>query len=122
MITESDTVWNINIAGPPETPFEGGQFTVKFKLDNFPFKAPIVSFSTKIYHPNVDNEGQICADMLEIGDKWAPVKNLVKIMDKIKSLLAAPNLETPMNPEAANDYKNGTWAGKAKQTTQQYAK
>ena len=91
-------------------------------MDNFPFKAPLVSFTTKIYHPNVDNEGQICADMLEIGDKWAPVKNLVKIMDKIKSLLAAPNLETPMNPEAANDYKNGSWAAKAKQITQQYAK
>lgn len=115
-------MWNINIAGSPDTPFEGGQFIVKFKLDNFPFKAPIVSFATKIFHPNVDNEGQICADMLEIGDKWAPVKNLVKIMDKIKSLLAAPNLESPMNLEAADDYKNGTWAAKAKQRTQQYAK
>jgi hypothetical protein len=30
-------------------------------------------------------------------------------MDKIKSLMIAPNLESPMNPEAAGDYKNGTW-------------
>mgnify|MGYP002078420673 CR=1 FL=1 len=52
--------------------------------------------------------------MLEIGDKWAPVKNLVKIMDKIKSLLAAPNLDSPMNNEAATDYRNNTWAKKAK--------
>lgn len=43
-------------------------------------------------------------------------------MEKIKSLLAAPNLQTPMNGEAATDYKNGTWAAKAKQITQQYAK
>ena len=114
VVMESDTVWNITIKGPEQTPFEGGQFTVNFKLENFPFKAPIVSFLTKIYHPNVDKEGQICADMLEIGDKWAPVKNLVKIMDKIISLLSAPNLESPMNPDAANDYKNGTWEQKAK--------
>jgi ubiquitin-protein ligase len=60
--------------------------------------------------------------MLEIGEKWAPVKNLVKIMDKIKSLLVVPNLESPMNNDAAADYKNGTWAAKAKQTTQTYAK
>lgn len=60
--------------------------------------------------------------MLELGEKWAPVKNLVKIMDKIKSLLIAPNLESPMNPEAAGDYKNGTWFAKAKQTTSTYAK
>lgn len=100
--------------GPEQTPFEGGQFVVKFKLDGFPFKAPVVSFETKIYHPNVDKDGSICADMLEIGDKWAPVKNLVKIMDKIKSLLAAPNLDSPMNNEAATDYHNNTWAKKAK--------
>jgi ubiquitin-protein ligase len=50
------------------------------------------------------------------------VKNIVKIMDKIKSLLAAPNLESPMNPEAAKDYKDGTWEAKARATTQQYAK
>ena len=122
VVKESDLLWDINIRGPEQTPFEGGQFVVRFKLDNFPFKAPVVAFTTKIYHPNVDNEGQICADMLEIGDKWAPVKNLVKIMDKINSLLVAPNLESPMNPEAANDYKNGTWQAKAKATTQQYAK
>lgn len=35
-------------------------------------------------------------------------------MDKIKSLLAAPNLQNPMSPEAAADYKNGSWAKKAK--------
>jgi ubiquitin-protein ligase len=52
--------------------------------------------------------------MLETGDKWAPTKKLVKVMEKIKSLMVVPNLETPMNGEAANDYKNGTWAAKAK--------
>lgn len=60
--------------------------------------------------------------MLEIGEKWAPVKNIVKIMDKIKSLLAAPNLESPMNNDAAADYKNGSWAKKAKDMTNAYAK
>ena len=43
-------------------------------------------------------------------------------MEKIKSMLVAPNLDQPMNPDAANDYKNKTWEAKAKQTTIQYAK
>ena len=43
-------------------------------------------------------------------------------MDKINSLMMAPNLDSPLNNEAANDYKNGSWANKAKQITQQYAK
>jgi len=60
--------------------------------------------------------------MLETGDKWAPTKKLVKVMEKIKSLMVVPNLETPMNPEAAQDFKNNTWLGKAKSMTVQYAK
>lgn len=95
---EGNNVWKINIAGPEQTPFEGGHFVVKFKLEGFPFKAPVVSFETKIYHPNVEPNGGICADMLEIGEKWAPVKNLVTIMNKIKSLMVAPNVENAMNP------------------------
>jgi len=43
-------------------------------------------------------------------------------MDKIASLMIAPNLDTPMNNEAANDYKNNTWFAKAKAITQQFAK
>jgi hypothetical protein len=30
--------------------------------------------------------------MLETGNTWAPTKKLVKIMDKIASLMVAPNL------------------------------
>jgi ubiquitin-protein ligase len=119
---QNDTLWSIFVAGPEQTPFEGGQFEIEFKLDNFPFKGPVVSFKTQIYHPNVDKQGQICADMLETGDKWAPTKKLVKVMEKIKSLLVVPNLETPMNEEAAKDYKNNTWAAKAKQLNIQIAK
>jgi ubiquitin-protein ligase len=60
--------------------------------------------------------------MIETGKNWAPTKKLYKIMEKIKSLLVAPNLDSPMNADAANDYKNKTWEAKAKQITQQYAK
>lgn len=95
---------------------------MQFKLDNFPFKGPTVSFVTKIYHPNVDEKGDICADMLETGDKWAPTKKLNKVMEKIMSLLVIPNLDSPLNQEAALDFQKKTWEAKAKQCTQQYAK
>jgi ubiquitin-conjugating enzyme E2 D/E len=73
-------LWKVILLGPEHSPFEGAQLVISFKLDNFPFKSPIVSFDTKVYHPNVDTDGSICTDMLEIGNKWAPVKNLVKII------------------------------------------
>lgn len=77
---KSDTLWEITIAGPKDTPFEGGQFTLEFKLENFPFKGPVVGFKTQIYHPNVDEQGVICHDMIETGKDWAPTKRLTKIM------------------------------------------
>jgi ubiquitin-protein ligase len=60
--------------------------------------------------------------MLETGEKWAPTKKLFTVMDKIKSLMVAPNLDTPMNAQAAQDYKNGSWEKKAKEETIKYAK
>ena len=59
--------------------------------------------------------------MLETSDKWAPTKKLVGIIEKIKSLMVVPNLETPMNQVAANSFKNGQWHQQAKSWTQQYA-
>lgn len=60
--------------------------------------------------------------MLETGDKWAPTKKLVKVMEKIRSLMVVPNLDTPLNANAAQDYKNGCWEPKAKESTLKYAK
>jgi ubiquitin-protein ligase len=70
----------------------------------------------------VTDKGEICPEMLETTDKWAPTKKLVGVIEKIKSLMLVPNLDTPMNQDAANNYKNGTWFQKAKAETLQYAK
>jgi ubiquitin-protein ligase len=60
--------------------------------------------------------------MLETTDKWAPTKKLIGVIEKIKSLMLVPNLDTPMNQDAATNYKNGTWIQTAKTWTNQYAK
>ncbi len=43
-------------------------------------------------------------------------------MQKIQSLMIAPNLDTPLNNQAAQDYKNGAWFAKAKELTKTHAK
>jgi ubiquitin-protein ligase len=35
--------------------------------------------------------------MIDVGEKWAPTKKLVSVIEKIYSLLMAPNLDTPLN-------------------------
>lgn len=36
--------------------------------------------------------------------------------------MMVPNKESPMNPDAAKDFNENTWAAKAKKMTETYAK
>lgn len=38
---------------------------------DYPLKPPTVTFTTRIYHPNVDSDGQICLPIIS-KDNWKP--------------------------------------------------
>ena len=83
----------------------GGIFKAELLLtDDYPMTAPKVVFNTKIYHPNIDNLGRICLDILK--DKWSPALQIRSVLLSIQALLSSPNPDDPLNNEAATQWKN----------------
>ncbi|KAM3085703.1 hypothetical protein ACMFMG_002768 [Clarireedia jacksonii] len=134
-----------SIEGPPETPYEGGIFwiTVSVSEEN-PSKPPLLRFHTRVYHPNVDHKGNICADYQE---RWnaLPKSRYVKgaykdpnsqwfqettgiwslgaLLTALCALLATPDVEDPLVPEIAQVYLENydNYCAAAKLYTQRYA-
>lgn len=65
------------IMGPGDSPFQGGVFFLNIHFpSDYPFKPPKVSFTTRIYHPNVNSNGSICLDILNA--QWSPALTISK--------------------------------------------
>jgi len=88
------------ISGPESTPYEGGMFTIKLVLGgDFPQAAPRGYFLTKIFHPNIAPNGDICVNTLK--RDWKPDTTLKKILMVIRCLLIEPGPDSALNEEAA---------------------
>mmetsp|Transcript_30543 Transcript_30543/g.76842 ORF Transcript_30543/g.76842 Transcript_30543/m.76842 type:complete len:156 (+) Transcript_30543:69-536(+) len=96
-------LWNATIFGPADTPWEGGIFSLRMTFcDQYPDKPPKVRFTTKVFHPNVYQDGTLCLDIIQ--NKWSPSYTVSSVLTSIQSLLTDPNCGSPANPEAAELY------------------
>ena len=73
-------------------------------------RPPQVRFTTKLFHPNVYNDGNLCISILHEGkdetgyendlERWSPLNNIRTIFKSIISLLYDPNADSPANLDA----------------------
>ncbi|KAM0199449.1 hypothetical protein ACHAPQ_006482 [Fusarium lateritium] len=86
---------------PPDTPYSGGTYQVDIQIpDQYPFKAPLIRFDTKIWHPNVSSQtGAICLDTLS--SNWSPVQTIKTALLSLRMLLEFPNPKDPQDAEVA---------------------
>ena len=71
-----DDILNFTLTiDPDEGMYKGGSFHFSFAINqNFPHDPPKVKCKQKIYHPNIDLEGNVCLNILR--EDWKPVLNL----------------------------------------------
>jgi ubiquitin-conjugating enzyme E2 M len=87
---------------PDEGLYKSGVFFFTFAIPaNFPHEPPKVKCTQKIYHPNIDLEGNVCLNILR--EDWKPVLNLNAVIVGLQFLFLEPNASDPLNKDAAND-------------------
>lgn len=85
---------------PDEGFYTGGVFNFSFAINtNFPHEPPKVKCMNKIYHPNIDLEGNVCLNILR--EDWKPVLNLQAVVVGLQYLFLEPNASDPLNKDAA---------------------
>eukprot|EP00250_Pteridium_aquilinum_P003135 c13467_g1_i1 orf=262-828(+) len=97
--------WIGTIKGSSGTVYEGLSYKLLLQFPtDYPFKPPLVKFETVCFHPNVDQYGNICLDILQ--DKWSSAYDVRTILLSIQSLLGEPNNGSPLNSYAAALWSN----------------
>ncbi|KAL6536571.1 hypothetical protein OROGR_013143 [Orobanche gracilis] len=131
------------LQGPGGTVYANGLFKIKIQIpERYPFQPPVVTFATPIYHPNIDNGGRICLDILNLPPKpikveqdneysglnytgaWQPSLNISTVLTSIGLLLSEPNPDDGLMHEASREYKYNRQAfdQNARRMTDKYAR
>ncbi|KAK3513662.1 hypothetical protein QTP70_028803 [Hemibagrus guttatus] len=118
LVDEADLYnWEVAIFGPPNTLYEGGYFKarIKFPID-YPYSPPAFRFLTKMWHPNIYENGDVCISILHPpvddpqsgelpSERWNPTQNVRTILLSVISLLNEPNTFSPANVDASVMYR-----------------
>lgn len=109
--------WEVAIFGPPDTLYQGGYFKAHMKFPpDYPYSPPSIRFMTKVWHPNVYENGDLCISILhppvddpQSGElpceRWNPTQNVRTILLSVISLLNEPNTFSPANVDASVMYR-----------------
>ncbi|CAD5116963.1 unnamed protein product [Dimorphilus gyrociliatus] len=118
-VNDNMNEWKATLIGPEGTPYQSGTFVlrIQFPMD-YPFKPPKIEFKTKIFHPNINESGGICLDILR--SSWSPALTVPKILLSISSLLAEPNPEDPLVQNIGKLYRHNR--DKFNETAEQWTK
>ncbi|XP_018018706.1 ubiquitin-conjugating enzyme E2 L3 [Hyalella azteca] len=89
---------------PECVPYNKGAFRIEVVFPaEYPFKPPKLTFKTKIYHPNVDEKGQVCLPIIS-AENWKPATKTDQVIDSLVQLVNEPEPEHPLRADLAEEY------------------
>lgn len=96
-------LWRILLI-PQAYPYDKGAFKVEIAYPaEYPFKPPKITFKTSIYHPNIDEKGQICLPIIS-PENWKPATKTKQVLQALIDLINAPEPEHPLRACLAEEY------------------
>uniref|UniRef100_A0A1I7YN64 E2 NEDD8-conjugating enzyme n=1 Tax=Steinernema glaseri TaxID=37863 RepID=A0A1I7YN64_9BILA len=96
---------------PVEGMYTGGLFKFSIRVppeyNNVP---PTVECKTRVWHPNINEEGKICLSILRVNSLddfgWMPTRRMRDVVMGLASLFGdLISFDDPLNQDAANQYK-----------------
>lgn len=89
---------------PDSEPYNKWAFKIRIDFPaEYPFKPPKITFLTKIYHPNVDEKGQVCLPIIS-PENWKPATKTDQIVQSLVALVNDPEPEHPLRADLAEEY------------------
>ena len=98
------------IVTPNEGNWKGGRFVFEISVPiEYNIKPPSVICKTRLWHPNITEDGKICLSILREqtvdGTGWLPTRSLKDVVWGLNSLFTdLLNFDDPLNIEAAEQY------------------
>jgi len=98
------TSFNVDVT--PDTGYwKGATYHFTFNIPAmYPHEPPKVHCHTKIYHPNINLQGNVCLNILR--EDWKPVLDINAVIYGLIYLFYEPNPDDPLNHEAADQYRS----------------
>ncbi|KAM7339246.1 ubiquitin-conjugating enzyme E2 L3-like [Alexandromys fortis] len=85
-------------------PYDKGAFRIEINFPaEYPFKSPKITFKTKIYHPNIDEKGQVCLPVI-CAENWKPATKTDQVIQSLIALVNDPQPEHPLQADLAEEY------------------
>lgn len=94
-------VWHMFLL-PDQYPYSLKAFRLRIDFPReYPLMPPTLRFTTKIYHPNVSEDGLVCLPLIS-AENWKPSRKIYQVLEALNVLVSRPNLEEAVRLELAD--------------------